>query len=107
MQAQPQSHLAQHSAMRRRWAWKRISQQIAYMCVASTTRLSLSAGPERAASQNREYTCDAARTLRTDLSLTLRSVLQYFNQHIIILLNCTYIGSVKVVQQAGDDQKMT
>lgn len=76
MQAQPQSHLAQHSAMRRRWAWPRISRQIAYMCVASTT---LSAGPERAASQNREHTCDTARTVRTDLSLTLQSLLQFLS----------------------------
>lgn len=46
---EPQSHLAQHSAMRRRWAWPRIRRQIAYMCVASTARrsLSLSAGCSR------------------------------------------------------------
>lgn len=45
MQAQPQSHLAQHSAMRQHWAWLRISRQIA--CVWLLPLGSLRAGPDR------------------------------------------------------------
>lgn len=48
MQAQPQSHLVQCSAMRRLWAWPTISRHTAYMCVASTLGSnSVSLGPER------------------------------------------------------------
>lgn len=85
MQAQPQSHLAQHSAMRRRWAWPKISRQIAYMCVASTTRLSLSLSPSIPLSLSRaqegclteQSTRDAARTVKTELSWTNHAFIHY------------------------------
>lgn len=48
MQAQPQSHLVQCSAMRRLWAWPTISGHAADMRVAFTLGSgSLSLGPER------------------------------------------------------------